>query len=56
MKSAKGTEETRASVRIAGAQWSQPRAQGLQTSAKAVSPLRFGHKAPRRHTEKWAMQ
>ena len=32
-----------------------PRA-GLQTSAKAVSPLGFGHRAPQRHTEKWAMQ
>ena len=41
----RSTKENRASVRIAGARWSQPRAQGLQTSAKAVSPLRFGHRA-----------
>ena len=40
----RSTEETRASVRIAGSRWRQPRA-GLQTSAKAVSPLRFGHRA-----------
>ena len=44
-KAARSTEETRASVRIAGSRWMQPRAQGLQTSAKAVSPLRFGHRA-----------
>ena len=41
----RSTKETRASVRIAGSRWRQPRAQGLQTSAKAVSPLRFGHRA-----------
>lgn len=41
----RSTKENRASVRIAGARWSQPRAQGVQTSAKAVSPLRFGHRA-----------
>lgn len=52
----RSTKENRASVRIAGLRWRQPRAQGLQTSAKAVSPLRFGHRAPRRHTEKWGMQ
>ena len=43
----RSTKETRASVRIAGAphgRCSAPRA-GLQTSAKAVSPLRFGHRA-----------
>ena len=43
----RSTKETRASVRIAGAphgRCSPPRA-GLQTSAKAVSPLRFGHRA-----------
>ena len=34
----RSTKETRASVRIAGARWRQPRAQGLQTSAKAVLP------------------
>ena len=34
----RSTKETRASVRIAGSRWRQPRAQGLQTSAKAVSP------------------
>ena len=42
----RSTKETRASVRIAGSRWRQPRAQGLQTSAKTVSPLRFGHRAP----------
>ena len=52
----RSTKENRASVRIAGSRWGQPRAQGLLTSAKAVSPLRFGHRAPRRHTEKWGMQ
>jgi len=41
----RSTKGTRASVRIAGSRWRQPRAQGLQTSAKAVSPLRFGHRA-----------
>ena len=41
----RSTKETRSSVRIAGSRWRQPRAQGLQTSAKAVSPLRFGHRA-----------
>ena len=41
----RSTKENRASVRIAGLRWGQPRAQGLQTSAKAVSPLRFGHRA-----------
>lgn len=43
----RSTKENRASVRIAGAphgRCSAPRA-GLQTSAKAVSPLRFGHRA-----------
>ena len=50
----RSTKENRASVRIAGSRWRLPRAQGLQTSAKAVSPLRFGHRAPRRHTEKGA--
>lgn len=34
----RSTKEIRASVRIAGSRWCQPRAQGLQTSAKAVSP------------------
>ena len=34
----RSTKETRASVRIAGSRWRQLRAQGLQTSAKAVSP------------------
>ena len=34
----RSTKETRASVRIAGARRGQPRAQGLQTSAKAASP------------------
>ena len=34
----RSTKETRASVRIAGPRWRQPRAQGLQTSAKAVLP------------------
>ena len=34
----RSTKEIRASVRIAGSRWRQPRAQGLQTSAKAVSP------------------
>ena len=34
----RSTKETRASVRIAGSRWRQPRAQGLQTSAKAVLP------------------
>ena len=34
----RSTKENRPSVRIAGSRWSQPRAQGLQTSAKAVSP------------------
>ena len=29
----RNTKENRASVRIAGSQWRQPRAQGLQTSA-----------------------
>ena len=41
----RSTKEIRASVRIAGSRWRQSRAQGLQTSAKAVSPLRFGHRA-----------
>ena len=41
----RNTKEIRASVWIAGSRWGQPRAQGLQTSAKAVSPLRFGHRA-----------
>ena len=41
----RSTKETRLSVRIAGARRGQPRAQGLQTSAKAASPLRFGHRA-----------
>ena len=41
----RSTKETRASVRIAGSRWRQPRAQGLQTSAKAVSSLSFGHRA-----------
>ena len=34
----RSTKEIRASVRIAGSRWRQPRAQGLQTSAKAVLP------------------
>ena len=34
----RSTKETRSSVRIAGARRGQPRAQGLQTSAKAASP------------------
>ena len=37
----RSTKETRASVRIAGLRWCQPRAQGLQTSAKAVSPQTY---------------
>ena len=41
----RSTKGTRASVRIAGSRWRQHRAQGLQTSEKAVSPLRFGHRA-----------
>jgi len=41
----RSTKENRASVRIAWSRRGQPRAQGLQTSAKAVSPLRFGHRA-----------
>ena len=34
----RSTKGTRASVRIAGSRWRQPRAQGLQTSAKSVLP------------------
>ena len=37
----RSTKEIRASVRIAGSWWRQPRAQGLQTSAKAVSPQTY---------------
>lgn len=37
----RSTKENRASVRIAGSRWRQPRAQGLQTSAKTVSPQTY---------------
>ena len=33
----RSTKETRASVRIAGSQWRQPRAQGLQTTQRRRS-------------------
>lgn len=50
------TKEIRASVRIAGSRWRQPRAQGLQTSAKAVSPqTSSGTGHTRLATEKWVM-
>ena len=53
----RSTKEIRASVRIAGSRWRQSRAQGLQTSAKAVSPQTYsgtGH--TRLATEKWVME
>ena len=53
----RSTKETRASVRIAGSRWRQPRAQGLQTSAKAVSPqTSSGTGHTRLATEKWVME
>ena len=53
----RSTKETRASVRIAGSRWRQPRAQGLQTSAKAVSPqTSSGTRHTRLATEKWVME
>ena len=53
----RSTKETRASVRIAGARRGQPRAQGLQTSAKAVLPqTSSGTGHTRLATEKWVRQ
>lgn len=53
----RSTKENRASVRIAGARWSQPRAQGLQTSAKAMLPqTSSGTGHTRLATEKWVME
>ena len=53
----RSTKEIRASVRIAGSRWRQPRAQGLQTSAKAVSPqTSSGTGHTRLATEKWVME
>ena len=53
----RSTKETRASVRIAGSRWRQLRAQGLQTSAKAVSPqTSSGTGRTRLATEKWVME
>ena len=53
----RSTKEIRASVRIAGSRWRQPRAQGLQTSAKAVSPqTSSGTRHTRLATEKWVME
>ena len=47
----------RASVRIAGSRWRQPRAQGLQTSAKSVLPqTSSGTGHTRLATEKWVME
>ena len=53
----RSTKEIRASVRIAGSRWRQPRAQGLQTSAKAVLPqTSSGTGHTRLATEKWVME
>lgn len=53
----RSTKENRASVRIAGARWRQPRAQGLQTSAKAVLPqTSSGTGHTRLATERWVME
>ena len=53
----RSTKETRASVRIAGSRWCHPRAQGLQTSAKAVSPqTSSGTGHTRLATERWVME
>ena len=53
----RSTKETRASVRIAGSRWRQPRAQGLQTSAKSVLPqTSSGTGHTRLATEKWVME
>ena len=53
----RSTKENRASVRIAGSRWRQPRAQGLQTSAKSVLPqTSSGTGHTRLATEKWVME
>ena len=53
----RSTKEIRASVRIAWARWRQPRAQGLQTSAKAVSPqTSSGTGHTKLATERWVME
>ena len=52
----RSTKETRASVRIAGSRWRQPRAQGLQTSARRCRRSDSGTGHTRLATEKWVRQ